>query len=147
MQSTARLTAAAFVLAGGLIHLDLWRSQYESIPKIGPLFLLNVVASAVLAAALLTGRARGQVLLASGVLTVASAAALVVSRTVGLLGFMEGWTPDAIQALAAEIGAIVALAAVVAASRPRPAYLPARLSRRSEGSGRSAAASGQRPTM
>ncbi len=123
MQPTARLAAAGFILAGGLIHLELWVDGYRRIPGIGPLFLLNVVASALVALALVVGKARGQVLVVAAALTVSSAAALLISRTVGLLGFTEGWTPTAIQAMAAEVGAIVAIAAVVSAARARPAYV------------------------
>ncbi|MBW3649958.1 MAG: hypothetical protein KY458_05250 [Actinobacteria bacterium] len=123
MQPTARLAAAGFILAGGFIHLELWVDGYRRIPGIGPLFLLNVVASALVALALVVGKARGQVLVVAAALTVSSAAALLISRTVGLLGFTEGWTPAAIQAMAAEAGAIVAIAAVVSAARARPAYV------------------------
>lgn len=125
MQPTARLAAAAFVLVGGLIHLELWLEGYRRIPNIGPLFLLNVAASAAVGVALVVGKARGQVLVASAVLTVSSAAALLISRTVGLLGFSEGWTEVSIQAMAAEVGAIVAIAAAFSAARAQPAYVPA----------------------
>jgi hypothetical protein len=39
---TARLTrllASALLLAGGIIHYELWNSGYRNVPKIGPLFL------------------------------------------------------------------------------------------------------------
>lgn len=138
MQPTARLAAAAFIFAGGFIHLQLWLDGYRRIPSIGPLFLLNVAASALVGVALVVGKARGQVLVASAVLAVSSAVALLISRTVGLLGFSEPWTPAAIQAIAAELGAIVAIAAVVSAARGRPAYAlaqrPARRSRRDQDS-------------
>lgn len=126
MQPTARFAAAAFIVVGGAIHLGLWVDGYRRIPGIGPLFLLNVVASALVAVALVLGKARGQVLVASAFLALSSAAALLISRTLGLLGFQEGWTPAAIQVIAAELGAMVAVAAVVSAARARPAYVVAR---------------------
>ena len=113
MQAIARLLAAVLLLAGGAIHLDLWRGGYEGIPYIGPLFLANVIASVIVAAALII-RGGSLVLLAGVGLAVASLAALVMSRTVGLLGFMDpGWTVDAMGALAAEVGSLVTIGLVV----------------------------------
>jgi hypothetical protein len=109
---TARLTrllASALLLAGGIIHYDLWRGGYRYIPRIGPLFLANFVGSIVLAAAVVISRratvAAGGIVFAAG-----SLAALVLSRTVGVFGFTETvWTTQAVRTLAAETGAIAAL--------------------------------------
>jgi hypothetical protein len=109
---TARLTrllASALLLAGGIIHYELWNSGYRNVPKVGPLFLANFGGSVVLAAAVLLSRratvAVGGILFAAGSLT-----ALVLSRTVGFFGFTETvWTTQAIRTLAAEVGAIGAL--------------------------------------
>jgi len=124
-----RLLAAGMVVVGGVIHYDLWSGGYRGIPSIGPLFIVNVVASAVIAAALaLTGR--GPVLLAGLLLSVGSLAALLASRTVGLLGFVEGWTDASLEVVAAEIGAVVALTSCMVARarehagpRPHPAHV------------------------
>jgi hypothetical protein len=109
---TARLTrllASALLLAGGIIHYELWNSGYRNVPKIGPLFLANFGGSVVLAAAVLVSRratvAVGGIVFAAGSLT-----ALVLSRTVGVFGFTETvWTTQAIKTLATEVGAIAAL--------------------------------------
>lgn len=118
-----RLLAAAMVLAGGLIHYDLWTGGYRAIPSIGPLFVVNMVASALVAAALLaTGRPA--VLLAGAAVSLGSLAALVASRTVGLLGFSETWTDQSFQVLAAELAAVAALG-MMATVRSRRLLVPA----------------------
>ncbi len=121
MQRVARSIAAVLVLTGGAVHFDLWRGGYEGIRYIGPLFLANVVVSAVIAVALVVRRNR-IILLGGAALALGSLAALALSRTVGLLGFMEtGWTPEAMRTVAAEVGALVALTAVFMAGRRQPA--------------------------
>ncbi len=121
MERIARLAAAAFVLAGGLIHLQLWQDGYREIPVIGPWFVANAVISVALVVALLA-RANVPVAVASVVFSVTSLAALVMSRTVGLFGFTErAWTDASVQAGAAELGAIVAVAVLVVAFRRPPA--------------------------
>lgn len=135
MQPFARILAAVLVLAGGAVHLDLWRDGYKGIPYIGPLFLVNVMASVVVAAGLVLVRAR-LVLLAGAGLAVGSLSALVMSRTVGLLGFMEpGWTTDAMRTVAAEVGALVTLALVVVLGRDNsdPAVEPVYVRSRTSG--------------
>ncbi|MGH3851555.1 MAG: hypothetical protein ACRDRT_18005, partial [Pseudonocardiaceae bacterium] len=42
-----------------------------------------------------------------------------LSRTVGLFGFTEGWTVDSLRTVAAEFGAMVAIAAAVVVRRDR----------------------------
>lgn len=132
MQRIARLAAATFVLAGGYIHFDLWRDGYRAIRYIGPLFVANAVVSVLLVLALLL-RPDARVALAGVVFSMGSLAALVLSRTIGLLGFTErGWSDMAVQATTAEIGAVVAIALVVVARRrPAPALaLPPQRRRR-----------------
>lgn len=131
MHWIARVAAATFVLVGGAIHLDLWRSGYRGIDYIGPLFVANVAVSGLLAVALLV-RPNAKVALAGMVFSVGSLVALVLSRTTGLLGFTErAWTDMAVQATTAEIGAIVAIAFVlVARARPQPALATVGLPRR-----------------
>lgn len=117
---TARLTrllAAALLLAGGVVHYQLWRGGYRHIPKIGPLFLANVFGSVALAAAV--GLSRRAIVAVAGILFAAgSLAALVLSRTVGVFGFTEMiWTTQAIRTLVSELGAIVTLALALAIQR------------------------------
>lgn len=109
----ARPLAAVFLLIGGVVHYNLWRQGYRNIPKIGPLFLANMVGSAVLAAAVLGSR-RITVYAAGIVFAAASLAALVLSRTVGVFGFTEMiWTPQALRTLTSELAAILALVVAV----------------------------------
>lgn len=123
-----RFVAAVFLLIGGFLHYKLWSSGYRYIPKIGPLFIANVVGSVVLAAAVVVSR-RATVALAGVLFAAGSLTALLLSRTVGVFGFTEAiWTTEAIQTLASEIGAVVALSIAIVfqirmrhQTRPRPA--------------------------
>lgn len=119
MDRLTRTAAAAFVLVGGLVHLQLWSSGYRGIPRIGSLFVANVAVSVVLALAVLAVN-KAWVNLAGVLFSASSLAALVMSRTTGLLGFTErDWTDQALRASTAEFGAMVAFAAVLVASRSR----------------------------
>jgi len=123
MKSSTRLLAGIMIAAGGLIHLDLWRHGYRGIPYVGPLFLLNIAASAVVAVAVVASGDR-RVTLAAGTLAVGSLVGLVLSRTTGLLGFTEvRWTTEAVRAISAEVGALVALGLAWAGAR-RPVLVP-----------------------
>ena len=90
---SARVVGAALVLATGWIHLDLWLDGYRDIRWIGPLFLGNVVVGALLAVVLLLAPERWlpPVALLAGLFEAVSLAALLLSLTVGLLGFTESW--------------------------------------------------------
>lgn len=120
MERSTRIAAAVFLLAGGLVHLQLWRSGYRGIPYIGPMFAANAALSALLALVIAVWTARG-VAIAGIAFAASSLGALVLSRTVGFLGFNEtAWTDEAIKAATAEVGAIVALVVLSAAVRRRP---------------------------
>ena len=121
------LVAAVFVAAGGFIHLRDWLDIYRNVPssvagagvvRVG--FPVNVGVSVVLAVALVVTVFRWRrfapaVVGATLVFQAASLAALIVSRTGSLAGWMEhAWTEGANQTRAVEIGALVALTAVVA---------------------------------
>ncbi|HEV7536641.1 MAG TPA: hypothetical protein VGP90_13460, partial [Acidimicrobiia bacterium] len=115
-----RLLAAGLLLAGGIIHFDLWRGGYRNIPEIGPMFLANFAGSIVLSVAVVLSRratfAVGGIIFAGG-----SLAALVLSRTVGVFGFTETvWTSQAIRTLASEIGAIATLGWVLTMQHRHP---------------------------
>ena len=129
---TARLTrllAAAFLLAGGIVHLNLWNGGYRYIPRIGPLFLANFVGSVALAGAVLVSRRAG-VSLAGIAFAAGSLVALILSRTVGLFGFTEMiWTPDAIKTLASELGAITTLGFILFLQSGHPARMQPRTTR------------------
>src|SRR5579862_6150663 len=82
------ITALAVVGAGltvwsGVIHLQLWSQGYRDISVIGPLFLVQGIASIVLALPLVVFRRLG--LLAAGAMLLAgTAAGLLVSAGIGL---------------------------------------------------------------
>jgi hypothetical protein len=91
---SARVVGAALVLATGWIHLHQWLGGYQDIPWIGPLFLANVVVALLGAVVLLLAPDRwvpGVALLA-GLFEGGSLVALLLSLTVGLLGFTEVWS-------------------------------------------------------
>jgi len=121
VQKIARVAAALFVIVGGVIHFQLWRTGYRGIAYIGPLFIANVAVSVVLMLAILLG---GDVRVAAATMlfSIGSLAGLILSRTTGLLGFTErAWTDMAVQATTAELGAVVALALLLALlHRPTP---------------------------
>jgi hypothetical protein len=113
----ARAFAAALLLAGGIVHFNLWNSGYRHIPTIGLLFMANFVGSIALAAAVMTSRRAG-VAFAGITFAAGSLVALVLSRTVGVFGFTEAiWTTQATTTLVTEVGAIVALGAAVIIQR------------------------------
>ena len=88
---SVRVVGAAMLVATGWIHLDLWLDGYRAIPWIGPLFLANVVLAGLAAIAVLATPTRWLpwVALPAGLLELGTLAALVLSLTVGLFGFVE----------------------------------------------------------
>lgn len=87
------ITALAVVGAGltvwsGVIHLQLWSQGYRDISVIGPLFLVQGIASIVLALALVVFR-RVFLLAAGAALMVGTGVGLLLSATVGLFGYQE----------------------------------------------------------
>ena len=118
-----RAAGAALLAAMGWLHLDLWFDGYRTIAVIGPAFLLNAVAGfglAVLVVAvprrLLPWTACLAAVVAAGTL-----AALLLSTTVGLFGFVEStaaplwWETFWIEAAAVVV--LVALAVVAGRRR------------------------------
>src|SRR5580658_7216122 len=86
---TLLAVAGAGLLAwSGVIHLQLWSDGYRSISVIGPLFLIQGIASIVLAVALVAFR-RLVLLAAGAVLAVSTAAGLLLSAGIGLFGYQE----------------------------------------------------------
>jgi hypothetical protein len=59
------VAGAALLVWSGVIHLQLWSDGYRGIPVIGPLFLLQGIASIVLAAALAVLAAAAAIVLAA----------------------------------------------------------------------------------
>jgi hypothetical protein len=110
---SARVVGAALVLATGWIHLHLWLEGYQDIPRIGPLFLANVVVALLGGLVLLLAPdpwVPGVALL-TGLFEGGSLASLLLSLTVGLLGFTEAWSaPLVVPTLLIESAGFVLLA-------------------------------------
>jgi hypothetical protein len=106
---------AALVATTGAIHLHLWASGYRTIPTIGPLFLFQGIAGAVIAVLLVVWRRLATVLAAAGFM-IATIGGLLLSVYVGLFGFMDTLTaPFAGLSLAVESAGTVVLAVAAGA--------------------------------
>jgi predicted lipoprotein with Yx(FWY)xxD motif len=108
-----RVTGAGLLIATAAIHLDLYLTGYRTIPTIGWLFLLQVIA----------GFGLGALILATGDRLIAAAGALfalstlggyLISVQFGLFGFKEVRTTAGIWAGILEIAAFAALAVLAA---------------------------------
>lgn len=113
-------TGAGFLVWSGVIHLELWSDGYKGISVIGPLFLVQGIASIVLAVAVVAFR--WLALLAAGAVAgVATAGGLLLSVYVGLFGYTESLAvPYATLSLAVEFTAafvFLAAAALLAFAR------------------------------
>lgn len=135
---TLGVATAALVATGGYVHFCLYRHGYRTIPKIGVGFGLQVVTSAIVVVALLLGPHRVARLarvahvtdrlagilteLAAAALAIGTLAAFALSRTPGgLFNFQERGlqpSPQALIALVAEIGVLVALGAWTVTEEP-----------------------------
>jgi hypothetical protein len=108
----AMLVGAALVATTGAIHLHLWASGYRTIPTIGPLFLFQGIAGAVLAVALVASRRMFTVVAGAGFM-IATIGGLLLSVYVGLFGFMDTLAaPFAGASLAVETAGALVLSAV-----------------------------------
>ncbi len=116
-KALCRIAAVAILIAGG-VHLDLWLWHgYRAVHVIGPLFLLNAISAAAIAA-LLVWRSGTLLQLAGLGYAASSLGAFLISVYHGLFGFVEALrgTPQMI-ALVAEATAVVLLAFVLTHSR------------------------------
>jgi predicted lipoprotein with Yx(FWY)xxD motif len=118
-----QVTGAGLLIAAAAIHLDLYLTGYRSIPVIGGLFLLQVIAGFLAGAVVLVTGSR--VAAAAGAaFALATLGGYLLSVWVGLFGFTEVRTTAGIAAGVIEVGAFAALAAL--AARPRPSRRPSR---------------------
>jgi predicted lipoprotein with Yx(FWY)xxD motif len=120
-----RVLGSGLLIAAGAIHLDLYLTGYRTIPTIGWLFLLQVIAAFGLGLAVLAIPRR----LAAGVPARLAAAAgagfalatlggYLLSVWTGLFGFKEVRTGAGIAAGLVEVAAFVVLAALALAPAP-----------------------------
>jgi hypothetical protein len=133
LQATRRAGALA-LLAVGAVHLQQYiDANYRLVPTIGPLFLLNAIASFIVAALLIVpteqlfgGRLRevsvGMLAAAGVAIAVGSLVILFLAENGGVFGFAEaGYSTPIVVAMISEAVATVLLAPVAAIKLRAPA--------------------------
>ncbi|HYB17749.1 MAG TPA: hypothetical protein VEF71_20100 [Streptosporangiaceae bacterium] len=111
------IAGAALLVASGAIHLDLYLTGYRTIPTIGWLFLLQVIAAFGLAAAILaTGSALAEA--AGAGFALSTLGGYLLSLWVGLFGFTEVRTTAGIVAGIIDVAAFATLAIAVVPALP-----------------------------
>lgn len=115
-----RLAGGGLLIATAAIHLDLYLTGYRSIPTIGWLFLLQIIAAFALGAAVLvTG---SWLIAAAGAgFAVATLGGYLLTLWIGLFGFTEVRTTAGIVAGVIEVAAFAALAGLAFLSVRRSA--------------------------
>src|SRR3984893_14343809 len=113
-----RVAGAGLLAVTGAIHLDLYLTGYRSIPVIGWLFLLQVIAAFALAAAVLVSGSRLAAAAGAG-FALSTLGGYLLSVWIGLFGFKEVRTTAGIVAGVIEAAAFAALG--LAAVLPGPA--------------------------
>jgi predicted lipoprotein with Yx(FWY)xxD motif len=103
------LAGGGLLIATGAIHLDLYLTGYRSIPTIGWLFLLQVIAAFVLGVAVLASVVR-LAAAAGAIFSLATLGGYLLSLWIGLFGFKEVRTTAGIAAGIVEVAAFAALA-------------------------------------
>ena len=107
-RSASGIAGAALLVASGSIHLDLYLTGYRSIPTIGWLFLLQVIAAYVLAVAVgVTGHRLAAA--AGAAFALGTLGGYLLSLKVGLFGFTEVRTTAGIVAGIIDVAAFAAL--------------------------------------
>ena len=118
-----RVAGAGLLIAAGAIHLDLYLTGYRTIPTIGWLFLLQVIAAFGLGLAVLATGGRsviaGRLAAAGGAgFALATLGGYLLSIWIGLFGFHEVRTTAGIVAGVIEVAAFAVLAALALAPAP-----------------------------
>jgi predicted lipoprotein with Yx(FWY)xxD motif len=128
-----RVAGAGLLIAAGAIHLDLYLTGYRTIPTIGWLFLLQVIAAFGLGLGVLAIGGRpgiaSRLTAAGGAgFALATLGGYLLSLWTGLFGFKEVRTTAGLAAGVIEVVAFTVLAALaIAPARPdAPAATPAR---------------------
>ena len=117
LQLGLRVAGAVLLAVSAGIHLDLYLTGYRSIPTIGWLFLLQVIAGFVLAAAVLVTRSR-LVAAAGAAFALSTLGGYLLSVWIGLFGFKEVRTTAGIAAGLIEVAAFATLALAAVAPGP-----------------------------
>jgi predicted lipoprotein with Yx(FWY)xxD motif len=119
-----RVAGAGLLIAAGAIHLDLYLTGYRTIPTIGWLFLLQVIAAFGLGLAVLATAGRpviaGRLAAAGGAgFALATLGGYLLSVWAGLFGFREVRTTAGVVAGVIEVAAFAVLA-ILALAPARP---------------------------
>src|SRR5216683_4208392 len=117
MRLEMRVAGAGLLAATGAIHLDLYLTGYRSIPTIGWLFLLQVIAAFGLAAAVLVSGSRLAAAAGAG-FALSTLGGYLLSVWIGLFGFKEARTTAGIAAGLIEVAAFATLALAAVAPGP-----------------------------
>jgi predicted lipoprotein with Yx(FWY)xxD motif len=108
LQPVLRISGAGLLAATAAIHLDLYLTGFKNIPTIGPLFLLQVIAGFLLAAAVLATGNPVVAALGAG-FAITTLAGYLLSIWIGLFGFTEVRTTAGIVAGLIEVAAFAVL--------------------------------------
>jgi len=120
------VAGAALLIASGAIHLDLYLTGYRTIPTIGWLFLLQVIAAFALAIAILiTGNWLAAA--AGALFAISTLGGYLLSLRFGLFGFTEVRTTAGIVAGIIDVAAFAVLAIAAAPGLPPALDLGRRL--------------------
>jgi predicted lipoprotein with Yx(FWY)xxD motif len=131
-QLALRVAGAGLLAATGAIHLDLYLTGYRTIPTIGVLFLLQVIAAFLLAAAV--GVLGSRLAAAAGALfALSTLGGYLLSIWFGLFGFREVRTTAGVVAGVIEVAAFAVLAALALAPGPQHAMRGPRMARVRDG--------------
>ena len=106
------IVGAALLIASGAIHLDLYLTGYRSIPTIGWLFLLQIIAAYALAIAIPVTRSWLAAAAGAG-FAISTLGGYLLSLKVGLFGFTEVRTTAGIVAAIIDVAAFAVLATAV----------------------------------
>jgi predicted lipoprotein with Yx(FWY)xxD motif len=106
-----RVVGAGLLIATAAIHLDLYLTGYRTIPTIGWLFLLQVIAAFVLGLVVLATGSRLAAAAGAG-FALATLGGYLLSLWIGLFGFREVRTSVGIEAAIVEIVAFAVLGAL-----------------------------------
>ena len=112
-RSWFRIAGAALLIVSGSIHLDLYLTGYRSIPTIGWLFLLQVIAAYLLAVAVPAIR-HPLAAAAGAAFGLATLGGYLLSLKVSLFGFTEVRTTAGIIAAVVDVAIFAVLAVAVA---------------------------------
>src|SRR5580692_1337625 len=115
-----RIAGAGLLFASAGLHLDLYLTGYRTIPTIGWLFLLQVIAGFALGGAVLLSRSRLAAAAGAG-LAISTLGGYLLTVQFGLFGFREVRTTAGIVAGIIEVAAFAALAALAAMPSSRSA--------------------------